>query len=99
MELLNDCRLLVMYTTYHDIFGYVVERIFNFNNKMGILVENKEINSYFIKWNNKSLTAEIHIDNMSNSVSNFSRDNETDYNLAKEVCMLIDMDIKDFPFK
>jgi hypothetical protein len=99
MELSNNYKLFIMYTTYHDIFGYVVEKILNFNNKMGRLIENKEINTYFIEWNNKSLTAEIRIDDIKNSVSNFNRDNESDYNLAKGLCILIDMDIKDFPFK
>lgn len=92
-------ELSVLYIKYHDIFGYVVEKILNFNNKMGRLIENKEMNTYFIDWNNESLTAEIHIDDMTNSVSNFNRDDESDYNLAKGLCILINMDIKDFPFK
>jgi len=27
MELSNNYKLFIMYTTYHDIFGYVVEKI------------------------------------------------------------------------
>jgi hypothetical protein len=102
MELLNcdnNYQLGVLGIEYSDIFGFVVEKTFIFNNKIGMMKVNNRTKIYIIKWNNDSLNAEIHIDNMSNSKSNFDKDNEVDYNLAKGLCMLLDINIESFPFK